>query len=238
MDNIGLWISIFVAVALGFLIYSYLQEKRRQEEMQTIAGLLGFSYAPGPDSSLPAGLSHFHLFSQGHSRRARNVLSKKMDDVTVTVFDYEYTTSSGRNSSKRKQTVVLFESPRFQFPSFSLRPQGFADQIAVKLGRQNIVMADHPDFADAYLLQGEPVAKIRALFDTPALSYYRQSMGLCAEGMGRQLVHYRKRQKVDAQKIDQFVREGQTALDLLVQQEDPLAGIDLDAALAVLDHRE
>jgi hypothetical protein len=62
-------------------------------------------------------------------------------------------------------------------------------------------------------------------------------MGLSAEGMGHQLVHYRQRQKVDAQHLDRFVRKGQKALDLLVGEEDPLAGIDLDAALAVLDHR-
>jgi hypothetical protein len=42
---------------------------------------------------------------------------------------------------------------------------------------------------------------------------------------------------VDAQHIDRFVREGQKALALLVEEEDPLAGIDLDAALAVLEHR-
>jgi hypothetical protein len=237
MSDVGLWIAIFVAIAVGFMIYGYLQEKRRQEEMQAIADLLGYAYAKGPDSNLPSSLGHFHIFSQGRSRRARHILVRQIDDVTVTVFDYEYTTSSGRNSSTRKQTVALFESSRFQFPSFSLRPQGFTDQIAIKLGRQNIVLEDHPAFADAYLLQGQHVARIRALFRAPVVSFYNRSMGLSTEGMGRQLVHYRDREKVDAQHIDRFVREGQKALALLVEEEDPLAGIDLDAALAVLEHR-
>jgi hypothetical protein len=237
MNDVGLWITIFVAIAVGFMIYGYLQEKRRKEEMQAIADLLGYSYSEGPNSSLPVSLSHFHLFSQGRSRRARHIMVKKVDDVTVTVFDYEYTTSSGKNSSKHKQTVALFESPRFQFPSFSLRPRRFWDDIADKLGRQSIVIEGHPAFADAYLLQGQHVARIRALFSAPVVSFYSRSMGLSAEGMGRQLVHYRQREKVDAQHIDRFVREGQKALELLVEEEDPLAGIDLDAALAVLEGR-
>jgi hypothetical protein len=204
--------------------------------MQAVADLLGYSYAKGPDSNFPSSLSHFHLFSQGRSRRARHIMVKQIDEVKVTIFDYEYTTSGGKNSSTHKQTVALFESPRFQFPSFSLRPQGFMDQIAIKLGRRNIVLEDQPAFADAYLLQGQDVARVRALFSAPVAAFYSRSMGLSAEGMGHQLVHYRQRQKVDAQHLDRFVRKGQKALDLLVGEEDPLAGIDLDAALAVLDH--
>jgi len=237
MDSIGLWILIFVAIALGFVIYGYLQEKRRGEEMQAVASLLGFSYEEGPDSSLPASLDQFHLFSRGSSRRARHIMVKQMDDVTVTVFDYQYTTSSGRNSSTYKQTVALFYSSRFEFPSFSLRPRSLWDDIADKLGRQNIEMANHPAFAHTYLLQGAPVARVRALFREPVLAYYSRSMALCAEGMGRQVVHYRKRRKVDAQDLDRFVREGTQALELLAPEEDPLAGIDLDAALAVLEHK-
>jgi hypothetical protein len=105
------------------------------------------------------------------------------------------------------------------------------------LGRQSIEVANHPAFADAYLLQGEDVARVRALFCEPVLSYYSRSRGLCVEGMGHKLVHYRKRHNIDAQDVNYFVQEGQKAVALLVPEEDPLAGIDLDAALAVLEHK-
>ena len=149
MDNLWFWV-LFLAiavVAIGVWFAAYQAEKLREEQLGAVASRLGFQFWPESQSRLVERLSIFQLFSQGHSRKAWNIMNGHAGDVKVQLFDYKYVTGGGKSSRTWKQTVILFESDRLRLPAFSLRPQGFWDRIAGAFGQQDIEFEASPDFS-------------------------------------------------------------------------------------------
>ena len=226
---IALLVTMAVTGLAIFVLYQY-QEQQRREALQVLADGMGFSYSSEAEHALQGALSQFHLFSQGHARRMSNVLHGNIDDVTVTIFDYRYTTASGKHHRTRRQTVLLLESDRLDLPLFTLRPERLHHKLASALGHQDINFESHPAFSDAYLLQGSDEERVRTLFETEALTYYTRHPELWTEGEGQQLVYYHASKRVDPESIRDFVREGLDVLDLFAQKDDAIGNLDL------LDH--
>lgn len=217
------WIVLFVAVAVvsvaAVVAMFYYLEKRRTEEMGLEAGRLGFSFAPEPEPGLLDSLGAFRLFSQGRSRKIRNVLRHQVDDIQITLFDYRYTTSSGRHNRVHAQTVGLFETGRLELPFFTLRPEHLFHRLAGALGYQDIDFEQHPAFSEAYLLQGGDETQIRSVFRQNLLAYFARHPGVCAEGMGSRLIFYRQERRVDPAQLEGFVEEGLDVLSATLEAE-------------------
>jgi hypothetical protein len=220
-------IAGILIILAAVLAVSHYREKERTERLQTVAAEMGYSFLPEADSSLHGTLGHFHLFSQGHSRKAHNVLRGRAGDVEVTIFDYRYRTSSGKHQDIKHQTVLLFESERLHLPHFTLRPENLFHKLGSSLGYQDIDFDAYPAFSDRYLLQGPDEGAIREAFDDEVLSYYSRYGDLCTEGARQQLIFYRPRKRLDPVMIHSFLDEGLKALDLFVAEEDILGGLDL-----------
>jgi hypothetical protein len=236
------WIFFFivavVAVVALIAVASYYQEKQRREQMQAVAERMGFSFSPQGDAGLRERLGHFHLFSQGHSRKMRNVMRREIHGVAVTLFDYQYTTSSSKHNNTHRRTVLLFETERLRLPFFTLRPQGLFHKLAAAFGHGDIDFQAHPSFSDAYLLQGSDESQIRDLFREEVLSYYERRRNLCTEGAGQQLVFYRGNRREEPGSMEGFLEQGLEVLDLFMESEEapdtsPSQGVELDQAKAL-----
>ncbi len=160
---------VFIAFAAIFVVLATVwvrrKAKQRAEDLRSVASSLGLSYV-GDDSSRAVEVSTA-LFRRGSSRRFRNVMNGAYAGFQVSVFDYSYTVSSGKNSSTFTQTVAAFVQD-LRLPLFELRPQGFLDRIAEAFVHKDINFESHPVFSKRFVLKGEDEASIRSLF-TPAL---------------------------------------------------------------------
>lgn len=231
----GQFYLLIVFVALGALavgVILYYREKKRREDLWSVAGRLGFSFSVEGDPHLLSGLGQFHLFSQGRSRKVRNVMHGEIQDIVVSLFDYRYTTGSGRHNHAHDQTVLLFSSERLALPSFTLRPEGLFHRMAGALGYEDIDFDSSPAFSDAYLLKGADEDRIRAIFTPEVRAYYTRHSRLCTEGERGRLVHYRAGRRVSPERIESWLQEGLDVLDLFVDKEEgagtlPLWGLDL-----------
>jgi len=184
MDNQWIWVLLLMmaAVAIGVWFIAHQVEKERKEQLGAVASRLGFEFSPESQPQMAEHLAHFRLFSQGHSKKAWNVMNGRAGDVKVQIFDYTYTTGGGKSSRTWAQTVFLFESGRLRLPAFSLRPQGFWDKIAGAFGQQDIDFEANPEFSRAYVLQGRDEDLVRTLFSEPVVAYYTRHPGLCRGG--------------------------------------------------------
>jgi hypothetical protein len=231
----GMFFLLFVVVALGMLAFGvllYYQEKQRREDLRSVAGKLGFSFSPEGDPYLLGRLGQFHLFSQGRSRKVRNLMRGEIQEIAVSLFDYRYKTGSGKHSHTHDQTVVLFESERLELPFFTLRPEGLFHKMAGALGYEDIDFDGSPAFSDAYLLKGTDEDQIRAIFGPEVQAYYTRHGHLWTEGEGGRLVHYHADRRVDPERIDSWLQEGLDVLDLFLEKEEgsgilSLWGLDL-----------
>ncbi|MHC4248414.1 MAG: hypothetical protein ACYS9X_04735 [Planctomycetota bacterium] len=154
MDEAGpVLIVVLIACAVGFFIWlAYYLERIRREAMQALAGRLGYDFSAGDVWGIPDRYDFTDLFSRGHSRSAWNVINGERDGLRVMLFDYRYTTGSGKNKSTHSRTPVVMEMPGQDLPGFYLRREGFFDKIAAAVGFDDIDFESH-EFSRAYYVK-------------------------------------------------------------------------------------
>ncbi len=231
--------SFCLVVAIGIVVFvvvvvlNYYQQQKRMEEMRALAQTKGYRYTQ--EGAAPEGaLGDFALFSQGHARKASNVLSTEAEGAAATIMDYRYESGYGRNRHVAVQSVLHLESNRLDLPSFVLRPEGVFQKLGDLLGQQDIDFEGQPGFSAAYVLQGPSEAQIRSLFSSEKLAFFARRPGLCIEGQGRRLLYYRAKALVAPAAIPPFLQEGLAVLSLFAGKVTPPPAAEPDA-LAGLD---
>lgn len=227
MGVVMFMVILFAGIgALMFLIVRAAEQQRR-DQLQAVASRIGFVFSARADASLWGRVSGLSLCSKGHGRTAHNAMHRRIHDIDVTLFDYRYTTGSGKHHQIHHQTVALFETDRLRLPRFTLCPQHFFHRIATALGSQDINFEAHPVFSESYRLQGPDEEGIRRLFDEETLLYYTRHPDLHTEGDGRRLIVYRARSRVDPQQMEAFLQQGLDVLDAFMEKESALDGLTL-----------
>jgi hypothetical protein len=125
----------------------------------------------------------------------------RTDELSLTLFDYQYTIGHGKSSNTVYQTITRMESGLFNLPAFVLFPESFLAKMGKLLGRADINFPESPEFSRKYILRGDDEAAIRALF-TPALRQAIESQErLTIEGVGPLLFIFRKGQRAKPEQI-------------------------------------
>ena len=134
------------ALVIGGIAYSYYANKKRRESMQQHAEEMGLTFVLEGDANLLSRLSAFKLFNQGRGRKMKNLIQGDSGEVSIAIFDYQYTTGSGKNSHTHNQSIVSLQSSQLVCPDFTMRPEGMFDKIGSALGFQDIDFEQHPLF--------------------------------------------------------------------------------------------
>lgn len=210
MGNVGIEVLIVLGIIVligGIGIAVYLHERKRTAQFQRIAAELSFEFFGDNDRGLLAHLADFTLFSQGRSRKMKNLMQGTSSETAVSIFDYRYTVGSGKNSSTHKQTVICFQSDRLNLPNFVLRPERWYHKIGSMFGYQDINFGDFPEFSRKYLLRGDNEQGVRDLFTADVVDFFEQLDGVCAEGHVGKLVVYRAGKRAKPADVRAFLKE-------------------------------
>lgn len=202
-----------IVMLVGAVIYiSYRAEKKRTVEFAAAAADLGFEFFPLGDKELEGRCAGLHLFSQGHSKKLRNVLRGRTNDLDVALFDYTFTTGHGKHAHTHRTTGACFQAD-LRLPAFSLRPEGFWQKVGSLLGYKDINFDSHPQFSKAYQLKGPDEEVIREAFDEAVLDFFQAKPGLSVEAAGDVLVFYRQDKRVPPAEMKAFMAEAFQVLD-------------------------
>ncbi|MFS8780358.1 hypothetical protein [Synechococcus sp. W55.1] len=210
----GLLIFIlFLALAAGILALALYHEKKRREALERVAAQLGMRFSAQLPEEIRSRLlqAGFGLFERGHGRRFYNSMSKRLIDGTeITVFDYQYTSGSGKSSSTYRQSVFYAYHEDLHLPRFRLHPENaFFHGIAKAFGMQDINFESHPKFSRSYLLRGENEAQVRLRFHPGVLGFWEQHPNYCAEGAGAHLILWQNNRQVSPEEIAKWMRLGE-----------------------------
>lgn len=129
-------IILIVVVGLGIVIAAFLSSIKRQKELSAFAMQSGFAFTPH------AGDHHeqydsFDPFDRGHSRRSSNLIHGRRGAIDWEMFDYKYTTGSGKNRQTHHCGVVLARID-VVLSRMRIRPEGFFDKLAGLVGFDDI----------------------------------------------------------------------------------------------------
>ena len=200
---------ITVLSIVGVVIYiARRAAQKRTAQFERAAQELGLPFFPQGDELLLDRLGRFHLFSQGRGRKLVNMLHGESDDVELAIFDYRYTTGSGKHSQTHRQSVIYFCSATLHLPKFAVRPEGLFHKIGGVFGCQDIDFQSHSRFSKQYLLRGDDETAVRAVFSDELLTFFENQQKISVEGNGDQLVFYRQRSRIAPDQCKRFMEEG------------------------------
>lgn len=204
-----LLVVVLIGVGFGLIFYLFwLYEKKRSKKLRDIANELGIKFSVRGEWSLLSRLTHFQLFSKGDGRKIYNMLHGTTNDVEMAIFDYQYTTGSGKHRQTHTQSVISFQSPLLNLPYFTMRPEGFFDKIAGLVGYQDIDFDTHPQFSKMYVLRGRNEPEIRDFFNDDLLTTLESLARVNVDAGGDQLVVYRPSKRITPQGVRAFMEEG------------------------------
>lgn len=200
-------IGIIVFLVIVFAIIKHL-EKVRREALEKFATELSLDFHPFGHDELHSKVQGFKLFNSGHSRKMTNVILGETDLVNVAIFDYRYTTGSGKHQHTHHQTVVSMESKSLDIPSFTMRPESLLDWFGSALGFQDIDFDEHPQFSKMFVLKGENEAAIRNFFDMEILDFFAERKGITFEGFPGQFIYFKGGRTTKPDDMRTYLEEG------------------------------
>jgi hypothetical protein len=208
------FIFLIIGLVVVVAVYSWQKEKERTRVLQATATQLGWSFMASAPFNMIPGLERFGLFNSGQGRRITNFMYGEASGTKAAVFDYAYTTGSGKNRQTHYQSVVYLEPASLSLPYFSLRPENFLLKIFTAFGYQDIDFGQRPEFSRQYNLRGQDEPAIRQAFNDRLLAFYETYPGSSTDGGGNQLFIFRGGYRLQPQEIQPYVGLGLEVLNL------------------------
>jgi hypothetical protein len=165
-DLLRLFPFVFIALVVGGLIWLQIHKaKKRQEGMQKAASELGLAYQAVQPGEFDGRLAKFNLMCTGSSRQTNNFIVASTEELNLVLFDYRYTTGSGKNRRVHYQTVAWITSQQLVLPQFYISPESWLSRIGDFFVRQDIDIPQDPEFSKAFVLSGPDADQIRQFFN-------------------------------------------------------------------------
>lgn len=211
-------VSAVIGLILGMVFWALHVEKKRTAAMRDFATGLGLDFLGSGSDELFVRLARFQLFNNGRNRTTKNVILGKTEIASIAIFDYQYTTGSGKSQSTHSQTVVAMESESLNLPSFTLRPENLFDRVGSALGFQDIDFDTHPQFSKMFVLKGADEAAVREFFDAKILDFFADRPGVHFEAAGDMFIYYRARKTQAVDALRQYLEDGYSIYQAFVER--------------------
>ena len=197
---VGIFIAFF-AFAGALMYWSYVANKKRIEGFEQEAEAMGLNFTQQPADSFMAHYGHFKLFNRGRRRGVSNLIEGDSGDVTLRIFDYKFTTGSGKQTRHHVQTIASLKSSQLNIPSLTIHPEGFLSRVGSKMGFQDIDFDSHPTFSKMFVLKGDNEEAIRNFLTPAALEYFEAHQGISLEASGDTLFFYNPNRRSKPEEI-------------------------------------
>ena len=189
-----LLVPLIIAAGIGLVWLHYYLRKIRRQKLTAVAHSLGLTYYPGGYYDLHDRYDYYELFRRGSSHHSYDLIAGHRDGVEVMLFDFFYTTGSGKNRTTHRRTACVFELPTERhLPYVIIRPEGFFDKIASAIGFNDIDF-ESVEFSKKYYVKGQDRRFAYDLVHPKMMEYLLTLGSICIEVANTaMLVHYDKK---------------------------------------------
>jgi hypothetical protein len=146
------WVLLALLVVGIFVAFNLYLQYQRQQMWRQLADRYSLRYRSEDPFDLPSRY-RFALFDQGHAKKACNCLDGTYEKVPVILFDYEYTTGSGKNRTTHYVSALLAEL-EIDCPYLIIRPESVLDRFAAFFGFDDINF-EYDEFNRAFNVKGD-----------------------------------------------------------------------------------
>ncbi len=214
---IGIAVGVLALVGIG-TAYSAYQARRRREGLAATASDLGLTYSQIDSQNLMGQLSAFRFFNEGRARKVSNAIFGEAEGIELSVFDYQFTTGSGKHQHTHRTTIVAVMSQQLRLPSITMRPEHLFDALANLFGSRDIDFDGHAEFSKAFLLRSDNETVTRGLFDAKLLDFFGTRRGTYFEAAGNRFIFFRRGRLLNPDNLKETLAEGFEIHKLLVER--------------------
>jgi hypothetical protein len=152
---ITLWIVLFWG-------NSYYQKKRR-DAFAKAAEALGLECYFDLTKKDWLRLEQFELYKKrGRSQSVGIAVVAETDSTRMTVCEYTYVVSNGKQTSRHTSTVQLVVDPILSIPKLAIERRSWTAALSKIFGYRYIEFPEDPNFNNRYLVRGTSEDEIRA----------------------------------------------------------------------------
>lgn len=197
---VGVWIIFGVCFA-GIIAYAFYAERKRREAVQQFAVELGLEYQAQLSLEDQSDFDGYALAKRGRGQKPSNVIVADSGALRMVIFDYQYTSGSGKNKTTHRQSVVLARSSELNLPQFTMTPETIFHRLAEFLGKKDIDFQDDEQFSRSFLLHGSDEAAIRSFFNKARREKFLEDKQLSIEGCGTSFIFYQARKRLNPSEL-------------------------------------
>jgi hypothetical protein len=199
------WTAGGILVSSIWIAISAARARKRSRAFSASALEMGLALEGGTWSD-PRKAPHLNttLFTKGSAKTFRNVMTGSSTGLHVSLFDYSYVVSDGRNSRTCAQTVASFSKTGMQLPEFQMGPKGLLQEFGDALFHANINFDSHADFSRRYQVRSFTQEKLVSCSLAEGLDP-KQEWRL--EGSEETLIVYRAGKRVKPEDLRVFLDE-------------------------------
>ena len=202
-DQIFLLIGLIIAAAAGA---AYYLNWKRGNALAGLAASMGLAFSKeGPDPSVLKNTG-LEIFTLGSSRKAANLIEIALPSGQLQVFDYKYTTGSGKNRHAHNFTLALV-SCKCEMPHFDLKPETFIYKFGELLGFKDIDLPAFPLFSDKYRLTAPDETAVRMYFTPDRAAWFERNLGLRVQGAPGYGLLFKKEGRLPVDAWQTFIEE-------------------------------
>ncbi len=212
-------IGVVAVIVIGAIL-SLRHEKARTAAWQQAARDIGFEFQAQAGLAEIRTYADLALFDMARSREAKNVLTGRIGNDEVKVFDYQYSIGGGgpkSGSQTWQQTVAVYPGAARSLPDFHLMPENpITRWAAEKHGTyQDIDFESRPLFSSRYLLRGPDEAAIRSAFTDERMAFLEQNPGWVVEVKAGNVGLYRAGWRINPTDLETFLEQSHAVVRTL-----------------------
>jgi hypothetical protein len=201
-------ISVTLSIVVGVSVYQARMQRKRREAIEQFAQELGLTFSAEDTEQFRSRMLDFQLFKEGRAQRVYNLLRAEAEGVRMSVFDYQFTTGSGKHQQTHRQTILAVESNELHMPPMSLRQENFFDTIASAFGFRDIDIDGQPEFSRRFMLKSPNEELTRKLFDAEVCEYFVTRRDVLFEASRNRLAVYRRGKIVKPELLKALLADG------------------------------
>lgn len=145
-------ILLFIAAGILFTVMSWYAAEKRRKALAEFAHANGFEFKSAP-GDIHEKYEAFSPFGSGRNRRSANLIHGQRGEIRWEMFDYRYTTGSGKNKTTHRVGVIVAKVP-LMLPRLRIRPEHIFDKLAAAVGFDDIDF-ESAEFSRKYHVKGD-----------------------------------------------------------------------------------